>query len=240
MARKKGPHVDAAYQYIKDRILTFEFAPGSEISDHKLEQNLGMSRSPIHEATLQLMADGLIDKINGKLIVSPVNLKDIIEICQVRRSIEISALEIIRDHGGLTKEKTAQLESLLKKMTQSDDIMENYRLDDQFHSLLMEAAGNSRMIDISNKMRLQIFRARWLTVMTPHRLPEANKEHAKIVETLKENDFPKCLEAMSEHLSNSEKNFEYVLTRPSLNSQLLRGMATLVSCDTTDGTDYSR
>ena len=40
MARKKGPQVQQAYDYIKDKIINFELAPGMPVSDHALEQEL--------------------------------------------------------------------------------------------------------------------------------------------------------------------------------------------------------
>ena len=60
MARKKGPQVQQAYDYIKDKIINFELAPGMPVSDHALEQELDMSRSPIREAMLLLTANGLV------------------------------------------------------------------------------------------------------------------------------------------------------------------------------------
>ena len=47
MARKKGPQVQQAYDFIKNKILSFELVPGMPVSDHALEQELDMSRSPI-------------------------------------------------------------------------------------------------------------------------------------------------------------------------------------------------
>ena len=64
MARKKGPQVQQAYDYIKDKILSFELAPGTSVSDHALEQKLDMSRSPIREAILLLTANGLLEALN--------------------------------------------------------------------------------------------------------------------------------------------------------------------------------
>ena len=60
MARKKGPQVHQAYEYIKEKILSFELIPGAGISDNALSQELGMSRSPIREAIMLLVADGLV------------------------------------------------------------------------------------------------------------------------------------------------------------------------------------
>lgn len=229
MARNKGPQTETAYNYIKDKILAFEYVPGTELNVQNLEQTLGMSRSPLYEAVLRLMADGLMEKSGGKTIVSPISKQDIIEICQVRQAIEIAALEILFDNGGPSAELLNSLTELIEQMKQEkNNLMNKYKYDDRFHTLLLYAANNSRMASIAERMRLQIFRARWLNVITPARLSEANDEHEALYLALKEKDREKSIAAMHRHLNNSRNNFEIVLDMLSFNPQLLRGIATFV------------
>ena len=94
MARKKGPQVQQAYDYIKDKIINFELAPGMPVSDHALEQELDMSRSPIREAMLLLTANGLLETTPTGTKVAPMTLEDVIEICQVRKAIEDNARKL--------------------------------------------------------------------------------------------------------------------------------------------------
>lgn len=229
MARKKGPQVDDAYEYIKNKIMTFEFAPGSDISDYKLEQQLEMSRSPIREAIMRLSSDGLIEVANNKTIVAPMTLKDIVEICQVRKAIEIAAIEILFENSGPGQPLLDSLLERMESMKRAGDLAKNYALDDQFHSLLLEAAANSRIMDIGNKMRLQISRARWLNIFMPSRLGYANSEHAEIYDALAARDMERAKAAMGKHLDNSTESFEAVLSNPSMRSQLLMGIAAMVN-----------
>lgn len=226
MARKKGPQVDIAYNYIKDRILTFEYAPGDELSDYRLEEVLNMSRSPINEAIMLLIADGLLVKYGTKTTVSPMKLQDIIEICEVRKAIEIAAVQILIKKGGLNEQQAKELSDIFTQMKQETQLMENYHLDDAFHSLIVHAAGNGRMIEISERMRLQITRARWLNALTPNRLSLATEEHEAILSALLSCDLAESVTALERHLSASEENFKYVLNLPAFSSKLLRGMAT--------------
>lgn len=226
MARKKGPQVDIAYTYIKDKILTFEFAPGDELSDYKLEDVLNMSRSPINEAIMLLIADGLLVRNGNKTTISPMKLQDIIEICEVRKAIEIAALQILIQKGGMNEEQANELSRIFAQMKQETRLMENYQLDDAFHNLIVCAAGNSRMIEISERMRLQITRARWLNALTPSRLSLAVQEHEAILNALLSGNLTDSITALDKHLTASEDNFKYVLNLPAFNSKLLRGMAT--------------
>ena len=64
MARKKGPQVQQAYDYIKDKIINFELAPGMPVSDHALEQDRdifavpGPLDAPLSEGTNYLIQQG--------------------------------------------------------------------------------------------------------------------------------------------------------------------------------------
>lgn len=228
MARKKGPQADLAYSYIKEKILTFAFEPGAEISDHKLLQSLAMSRSPIREALMRLMADGLIEQSDSKLIVSPMSLREVVEICQVRKAIEMSAVAIVLDRGGLSAEQLAQMQAITAEMRQQTTLMQNYELDDQFHGLLVQLSGNRRMIDISNRMRLQISRARWLNLFFPERLENAVREHDGILQALSARSLDESLRALTVHLDNSEQMFQMALNNPAFSAQFLRGIATML------------
>ena len=121
MARKKGPQVQQAYDYIKDKIINFELAPGMPVSDHALEQELDMSRSPIREAMLLLTANGLLETTPTGTKVAPMTLEDVIEICQVRKAIEVAAINIIMDHGGLTRQQKDEIGDIYTKMQSNKD-----------------------------------------------------------------------------------------------------------------------
>lgn len=227
MARKKGTQALEAYNYIKEHILTFEYLPGDELSDSKLEQEMKMSRSPIREAIIELIADGLLIRSDGKVLVAPLNLKDIIEICEVRKALEISAIKIVARKGGVDSDCMTRLRGLIKEMNRANTI-ENYKLDDEFHSILLQASGNSRIVDITNKMRLQISRARWLNVLVPGRMVDANKEHESILDALENGDAEECGRTMKIHMDNSQQNFEAVLNNPQFSPHLLRGIAMMM------------
>lgn len=224
MARKKGPQVQQAYEYIKQKILSFELAPGMPVSDHSLEQELDMSRSPIREAMLLLTANGLLESTPTGSKVASMTLEDIVEICQVRKAIEVAAINIVMDHGGLTEQQKEHITEIYGRMQENKDPIQNYYYDDLFHSAIMEAAGNKRLVEISERMRLQISRARWLNFVLPNRMADAEKEHKKIQEALIAGDRAACVESMSEHLNRSEQSFKKVLSSPEYSPRFTMAM----------------
>lgn len=224
MARKKGPQVQQAYEYIKSKILNFELAPEMPVSDHSLEQELDMSRSPIREAILLLTTDGLLETTPTGTRVAPMTLEDIVEICQVRKAVEVAAIDIVMDHGGLTPEQKEKITETYQKMQNNKDPIQNYHYDDLYHDAIVVASGNRRLIGISDKMRLQISRARWLNVMLPDRIDDASREHENIQKALMAGDRDACVSSMVLHLNRSEQIFEKVLSNPQFNHQFILAM----------------
>ena len=49
----------SAYAYIKEMILTGDLPPRTDISEKQLQQKLGVSRTPVHEALKRLQDEGV-------------------------------------------------------------------------------------------------------------------------------------------------------------------------------------
>lgn len=220
MARKKGPQTQQAYAYIKQKIQNFQLAPGMAVSDYTLEQELKMSRSPIREAILRLSAEGLIEFTGKGAHVTDITLRDIVEICQVRRAVEVASVQILMESGGPSPEQKERLSACFRNLREAREPVKNYYYDDQFHDLITTMCGNGRLVDISNQMRAQIYRARWLNCMLPDRLAEAQTEHAAIYQALMHNDLEESVRQIQIHLDQSERNFRKILTSGSYSAQM--------------------
>ena len=172
-----------------------------------------------------LTNDGLIDSTGMGAQVSPMTLTDIVEICQVRKAVEVAAVNILLDNGGGTPEQKSRLAGIFKELQGTTDAIQNYHYDDLFHGEIMAMANNSRLIHISNQMRLQIYRARWLSVVLPDRMDEAKREHESIYQALMDNDREASVQSLTVHLDRSEQTFKKVLADPRYNPQFNLAMA---------------
>lgn len=234
MARKKGPQVEQAYEHIKNRILTFDMPPGMQVSDTALALKLEMSRSPVREAIMRLIADGLIESEGGRTLVMPMSKNDIIEICQVREAVETTALHIISEKGGMTTPQKKELTRIFNLLKDSTDLVENYHYDDLFHNAFMMASGNNRLVNISNRMRLQISRARWLNFVLPKRKSDAQDEHTDIYTALMNDDYTLAKNSLKKHLDSTAQNFLMVLNSPQYNPQYMLALASLAHIGSED------
>ena len=218
MARKKGPQVDQAYQYIQHKILAYEIPPGNPVSDHAIAAELGMSRAPVREAILKLEAVGLVERGEHGAVCATLGKEDIEEICRLRLVLETLAVELIFEKGGLAPEQKEELKRVYQALSAASQQEErayqkNYQWDDTFHSTIVSFSGNKRLIHMLELMQLQITRARWLNVLEP-RHQAAYEEHKQIYEALMAGDGRTSKEAMGLHLKRTEENFMRILESP--------------------------
>jgi DNA-binding GntR family transcriptional regulator len=223
---KKSCLTDVAYKTIRDEIISFQLPPYNSLSDNTLASRLNMSRAPVREALLQLVADGLVEDDNGKFIVAPIGLREIVDILQVRRAIETEAVRVIAENGWLTNEQKNELSIVFKRLASSvtvDSMIENYKDDDDFHTTIIAFSGNRRMSQMQSQMNLQMQRARWLNIAVPLRQHDSQNEHKEIYEAILESDENKAVATVEAHLRNSERSFRQVFNDPAL-KQVMAGI----------------
>jgi DNA-binding GntR family transcriptional regulator len=185
-----------------------------------------MSRAPVREALLQLVADGLVEDDKGKLTVAPIGLREIVDILQVRRAIETEAVHVIAENGWLTNEQKNELATVFERLVSSvtsDSMIENYKDDDDFHTTIIGFSGNRRMAQMQGQMNLQMQRARWLNIAVPLRQHTSRKEHKEIYEAILDSDESRTVAAVETHLRNSEQSFRQVFNDPTL-KQIMAGI----------------
>src|SRR5919206_2976642 len=80
---------ERAYDYVKVRLLDGRFAGGTLLSENELAQRLGLSRTPVRQAFVQLEAEGLLELYpkRGALVV-PISASEIEDVFEARLLVE--------------------------------------------------------------------------------------------------------------------------------------------------------
>lgn len=214
MPRLKGNSAKIAKDKILKKIENYELLTGDVVSDLELSKEFGMSRTPIREAIMSLIENNILERTKTKVVVKVISLSDIIEILQVREAIEQKAAEIIIKNNGLTKEQQEELLRIHEDLCQNisnGNFDSNFDADDNFHKKIVEYSCNSRFLDIYKRLRLQVLRLRWITMLTPSRYAETREEHKKIIEGLINSNLELTKQAIQEHLQNTQLNYEKIL-----------------------------
>ncbi len=144
-----------AYNHIMEQILGGQIKVGSKISDIKLANELGMSRTPVREAILQLETEGIIKQIpRYGAFLKELSREELKELYELREMLEGPSAE--RAAELITERQLEQLKRLCSvprelakaikqegrdKLTEKED-SKLTMADMGFHILLMSVAGN--------------------------------------------------------------------------------------------------
>src|ERR671912_1735213 len=97
--------VDEAYQALKTAIRDNVFPPGHQAAEPEIAQQLGMSRTPVHEAIIRLQEEGLVQVLPRRgVLVCAISADDIREIYDVLVAVEGMAASLL---AGLPKKSAA-------------------------------------------------------------------------------------------------------------------------------------
>src|SRR5436190_7127905 len=97
-AGKKSSLVDDAYRKLKDAIRENEFHPGYQGSEQEIASQLGMSRTPVHEAIIRLQEEGLVRVLPRRgVVVCAISPDDMREIYEVIIALETASAELLAE-----------------------------------------------------------------------------------------------------------------------------------------------
>lgn len=206
-----------AYEEIRDKILTGEKLPGTRLILSDLEAEMGIGRGPIREALMRLDRSGLVKNIpyKGAIVATPPNQKEILHIYDIRVDLEVKlALEAMKN---ITPSELAEMEALHLEMFKTPN--NYYALDRQFHNILYQASDFPHLHSIVEKLILPVetFLNSYHQEKTYyHRF---NKEHARIIEALRNNDANALKLALTKNIRGGldiiEKTYNRMVRKPS-------------------------
>lgn len=178
-------------EQIRQLIFDGELAAGSDHLESELAERLGMSRTPVREATLMLAQQGLLEVRPRKGVrISALSLKDMEEIYSILTELEsLSAEEAAR--AGYDDTDLSQLGAAIEAMDealQREDREAWADADDAFHAELVKLGGNTRIQSIVNMMSNQVRRARAMTLFMRPLPLKSNEDHRAVYDAIRDGD----------------------------------------------------
>ncbi len=173
------PLSEQAYLVLRKAILANVLAPGYFASEREVSERFGLSRTPVREALLKLRDEGLIEVQPRRGVrVLPLSVKDMREIHQVARALELEAALLLCEREGDEPLKAlAQSAQDMRDAIKVKDRDKWVEADAKFHIGIVASSKNDRLIQQYNSLRVLTDRAR-LFVLYIRELPvQSTKEH---------------------------------------------------------------
>lgn len=140
---------DRAYEWIRTRIFTGEFSPGTHLKEEELATRLGASRSPVRDALRRLAGEGLvvIERERGTYVAS-FSPDEVDEIFRLRSALEAYGAGLAARRA--TAEQLTQLQALADEMERlaiagTPNLDRFLVANNEFHRLILAAAGTTRL-----------------------------------------------------------------------------------------------
>jgi len=196
-----------AYETLRDSILTGQLKPSEVYNEMSLAEELGISRTPVREALLELSSQGLVTFLPRKGVrINHPTKRDVEEIFELRKAIELAAIEKVArtsarcDLSKIEKSIEDQREALRKK-----DFVAYMEADRAFHSAFSELTNNRRFVAIVDNIRDVMHLIGVQALGIEGRGEEVIAEHEKVLETVRQRKPREARKAMNYHLDRSKE-----------------------------------
>jgi len=199
-----------AYEAIRKSILSGQWKIGELYNEKAIAADLGISRTPVREAFLELASQDLITFLPRRgLMINRFTRRDVAEIFELRKAIELLAVEkIILASPPLDLFEIE--ESLLKqrKAAKEKDYLEFMEADRMFHTSFSELTNNRRIIAVMENLRDMIHVMGAKALALEGRALKVIEEHQAIFEAVSRGNSEKARRAMAYHLDQSKEAVE--------------------------------
>src|SRR3954470_23198570 len=163
-AQPRESLAQAAYAALKASILENLLPPGHEAVEQAIADQLGMSRTPVHEAVLRLQHEGFLQVLPRRgvrvLPIDPVDLRETYDVLIALEGAAAALLAAQGPAGAGTLDGMAAATAEMERARAAGDRVGWARADDRFHRLLLQGSGNAKLARLGQTAADQAQRAR--------------------------------------------------------------------------------
>lgn len=184
-----------AYEYMKKKIEQSEWLAGQPIKEQDISQELGMSRTPVRQAFVQLEEENYIEHLNNKgVVVAPkkISKKDFQEAVEFFELMSLHYLQEIErkeiDYA------TSDLEEALQRMQEKKETGEGsdfLKAELEFWNEFLTYAGNDYNVSLMMQTLHTVFEQKgYIQDVIHSSQPEKIVHLSQLVIYLENNDYP--------------------------------------------------
>jgi DNA-binding GntR family transcriptional regulator len=209
-----GSLSEAVYAAVHHRIVTGAYRPNQRLVETEIAADLGASRTPVREALVRLINDGLAVRSRQGLMVREFTLPEVREIYEVRAALEGYAARMAAERR--TPEALGTLGETLQHhaRTSQDEALDRKKVVESnadFHDAVLAAGGNARMRGLATGNQSYFFNIEAAAVTSDEALVVALDEHQLIYEAIRDRDADKAEAIVRGHIMAGLKVIESFL-----------------------------
>ena len=195
------------FEKLEEDIITGVYPRGEILTELKLVEQLGVSRTPIREALRRLEQERLIAESGKGSVVLGITLEDLVDIMDIRQRIE--GLAAYYAAKNLTPEGHKELKQIseLQDFYFSKQDVENLRkMDDKFHDTIYHLANRPVLCDTLVPLHRKTQRYRKISIEDKTRLSHSIQEHKAIYNAIASGDGELAAQLITSHIEKAKEN----------------------------------
>jgi DNA-binding GntR family transcriptional regulator len=177
---------EQVYDYLREQMERGEIRPGAVINMEDTSRELGVSKTPLRDALLQLESENFVTILPRRgVVVNVLTLEDIKRYYEILGALESAAL--LSCCSRIKKIHIDQLKALNAKMSQAiarDDFNSYYQDNLNFHSIFLDLCENDLLKKMVNNLKRKLYDFPRQQGFVKEWELESIEEHAKIVELI--------------------------------------------------------
>ena len=193
-----------AYEQILQMILTRKIRSGEKLTEERLTDLLGVSRTPVREAIRKLADAGMVVVYpNRQSEVVTLNEAAIQELGTVRMALDVLAAQLAVLNGSNADfMRLRKIADACYEAAKQGDIYERIRLDCDFHLMLTEIGRNSVLLTMQRQLYLKVQLVQAEKYIDVEDSLKKIEGHNSIIETLFSRNEERVIRTLQEHLSS--------------------------------------
>lgn len=205
MEHKTISIAEQIFEQLERDILSGNYARGELLTETKLSEKLGVSRTPIREALRRLDQEHIIKMTTKGAFVLGITKQDIDDIYEIRSRIEGLAAKLAAQRA--TEEQLAELKNTVElqefyTLKQDADNIKN--MDSTFHRLMYKMSGSTPLYDTLEPLHKRIIKYRKASISSTTRAHESMEEHKAIYEAIAAHDGERAEKLVNEHVRKAQ------------------------------------
>lgn len=209
LARPKSLR-ELALEHLRESIVDGSLKMGQVLSERRISEELGVSKSPVREALAQLRDEGLvsIEPQKGARVFS-LSEPEVSQICDFRQAIESAAFELAlaRDRAGLASEMR-RVVSEMEQAREKGNEKSYLALDTGFHHLIFTHSGNDYLTASYSRYIGKIAALRTHLSKLPQHTELSFDEHKGIALATKEGNLDQIKSLLAEHIDRTRQAYK--------------------------------
>lgn len=189
---------------LRAALVSGRMAPGTTYSIPALAEQFGVSATPVREAMLDLVNEGIVAPVPNKgFRVVELTDEELDQVTELRRLLEVPT---VRDLAGAIEPAAVKrlrgIAAAVHDAAQRGDVVAYVESDRELHLALLGEAGNPRLVEMVGRLRDQSRLYGLEQLAADGVLVDSAAEHVRLIDALESGDRRAAEKVMAHHLDH--------------------------------------